>query len=70
MMRVIIEDYKIPVRNAAISCIRAENNTQVSITFKAFHLLNALKQDGVLPALTNIIVRQFMNKMADEGLKR
>ena len=48
MMRVIIEDYKIPVRNAAISCIRAENNTQVSITFKAFHLLNALKQDGVL----------------------
>lgn len=70
MMRVIIEDYKIPVRNAAISCIRAENNTQVSITFKAFHLLNALKQDGVLPALTNIIVRQFMNKMADEGIKK
>lgn len=69
MMRIIIEDYKIPVRNAALSCIRAENNTQVSITFKAFHLLNALKQDGVLPALTNIIIRQFMNKMEDEGIK-
>lgn len=69
MLRIIIEEYKIPVRNAASACIRAENNTQVSITYKAFHLLNALKLDGVLPALTNAIIRQFMNRMEAEGTK-
>ena len=69
MLRIIIEEYKIPVRNAAVACIRAENNPQVSITYKAFHLLNALKLDGVLPALTNIIIRQFMNQMETSGIK-
>lgn len=69
MLRVIIEEYRIPVRNAAAACISAENNSQVSITYKTFHLLNALKLDGVLPALTNIIIRQFMNKMMANGIK-
>lgn len=69
MLRVIIEEYKIPVRNAAAACITAENNPQVSITYKTFHLLNALKLDGVLPALTNIIIRKYMNKMEANGIK-
>lgn len=63
MLRVIIDEYKIPVNKAAAACISAENNPKVSITYKAFHLLNALKLEGVLPALTNIIIRKFMNKM-------
>lgn len=69
MLRIIIEEYKIPVRNAATACIAAENNSQASITYKTFHLLNALKLDGVLPALTNTIIRQFMNKMEANGIK-
>ena len=63
MLRVIMEEYQIPVQKRYAACIRAENNTRVSITYKTFHLLNALKMDGVLPALTNIIIRQFMNQM-------
>lgn len=69
MLRIIIEDYGLPVRNAANACIRAENDAQVSITFKTFHLLNALKLDGVMPALTNIIIRKFMNQMSTSGIK-
>ena len=67
MIRVIIEDYRIPVRNAALACIRAEDNNKVSITYKTFHLLNALKLDGVLPALTNIIIRKYINKIESTG---
>lgn len=69
MLRVIIEEYRIPVRNAAAACIFAENNSQFSITYKTFHLLNALKLDGVMPALTNMIIRKFMNKMVANGTK-
>lgn len=69
MLRVIIEEYNIPVRKAATACIKAEDDTHKSITYKTFHLLNALKLDGVLPALTNIIIRQFMNKMEASGTK-
>lgn len=69
MLRAIIEEYNIPVRKAAIACTKAEDDTHKSITYKTFHLLNALKLDGVLPALTNIIIRQFMNKMETSGEK-
>ena len=65
----VIEEYNIPVRKAATACIKAEDDTHKSITYKTFHLLNALKLDGVLPALTNIIIRQFMNKMEASGAK-
>ena len=66
MLRIIIEEYKLPVRNSAVSAIAAENDAKVSITYKTFHLLNALKLDGVMPALTNTIIRQYMNKMQAE----
>lgn len=69
MLRTIIEVYDIPIRNAAASCINAENNTQVSITYKTFHLLNALKLDGVMPALTNMIIRKYMDNMNASGNK-
>lgn len=67
---MIIEEYKLPVRNAASATIKAEDNPQVSITYRTFHLLNALKLDGVMPALTNIIIRQYMNKMQDNGVDK
>lgn len=70
MLRMIIEEYRLPVRNAASSSIKAEDNPQVSITYRTFHLLNALKLDGVMPALTNIIIRQYMNKMHDQGIDK
>lgn len=70
MIRTIIECYGLPVRNAASSCIRAEDNTKVSITYKTFHLLNALKYDGVLPALTNTIIRQYMDSLKSKKIKK
>ena len=70
MIRVIIDEYNIPVYKSAEACIGAENNPLVSITFKTFHLLNALKLDGVMPALVNVIIRQYMNEMVDSGLKQ
>lgn len=61
MIRIIIEEYNLPARNnRGIACLRAENDLNVSITYKTFHLLNALKLDGVMPALTNIIIKQYM----------
>ena len=70
MLRMIIEEYGLHVRNAASDSIKAEDNPQVSITYRTFHLLNALKLDGVMPALTNIIIRQYMNKMYDNGIDK
>lgn len=69
MLRVIIEEYRIPVNKAAAACISAENNSKFSITYKTLHLLNALRLNGVMPALTNIIIRRFMDKMKTNGTK-
>ena len=69
MIRTIIEDYGLKIRNASLGCIQAENEAKVSITYKALHLLNALKYHGVMPALINIIIRQYMNKLETNGVK-
>ena len=68
MAKLIIKEYELPVNSAAASCIKAENDANVSITFKAFHLLNALGQRGVLAALSNMVIRTFMDEMANTGV--
>lgn len=62
MIKIIIEEFGLPINNASNSAIKAECNTQKSITYKAFHLLNALKMHGVLPALVNLIIKNYVDK--------
>ena len=69
MIRIIIQTYGLPIRNSAAACINAENDPSVSITYKVFHLLNALKLDGVMPMMTNVIIKYYMNEIHESGKK-
>ena len=69
MAKLIIQEYGLPVNFASAACVRAENDASVSITYRTFHLLNALKQNGVLAALSNMVIRSFINKMSSAGEK-
>lgn len=67
MIKIIIDEFGLPLNNSAVAVINAECNVQKSITYKVFHLLNALKLDGVMPALTNVIIKQFFEEQVAEG---
>lgn len=69
MIKTIIQVYKLPIRNAAVSCINAENDPLVSITYRVFHLLNALKLDGVMPMMVNVIIKYYMTNIHKPGSK-
>ena len=69
MIKSIIQVYKIPIRKAAESCINAENDPAVSITYRVLHLLNALKLDGVMPMMINAIIKYYMMEIHKEGNK-
>lgn len=69
MAKLILQEYGLPVNNSAVSCIRAENDPAVSISFKTFHLLNALKQHGVLAALSNAVISKYMDDIKKKGKK-
>ena len=69
MIKTIIQLYNLKIRNAIGPCIDAENDPSVSITYKAFHLLNALKFNGVMPLLTNVIIKFYMNEIHKNGSK-
>ena len=68
MAKAILQEYELPVSNAAAACIKAENDSSVSITYRTFHLLNALKQNGVLAALSNMVIRFYIDKMKAKGV--
>lgn len=70
MNRLIVDIYKLPFLKHAEACIAAEIKTDVSITYKAFHLLNALKYDGVMTALTNVIIKNYMENEHQSGNKQ
>ena len=59
MAKLLIQVYGLPVNFASTACVKAENDPAVSITYRTFHLLNALKQNGVLAALSNMIIRSY-----------
>ncbi|MTI69245.1 MAG: DUF262 domain-containing protein [Firmicutes bacterium] len=59
-VKEIINNYGIPYQKREISSLEAENNPRVSITYRTLHLLNSVKQYGVMPALVNIILKKFM----------
>lgn len=59
MVKIIIGVFDLPVNNAAAEAIKAECDMEKSITYKTFHLLNALKLQGVMPALVNLIIKKY-----------
>ena len=59
MVKIIISTFDLPVNNAATEALKAECDMEKSITYKTFHLLNALKLQGVMPALVNLIIKKY-----------
>lgn len=62
MLKVLIDEFNIPFRNSRVIAIEAECNNRKSITYKTLHLLNALGLNGVIPALTNMILKEYVCK--------
>lgn len=70
MMGKIIDKSNLAFNKAADACIQAECNNSVSKVYKTFHLLHAEKLKGVMTALTNIIVKTFVDQYADCGREK
>lgn len=62
MLKVLIDEFDIPFRNSRVVALAAECNTRKSITYKTLHLLNALGLNGVIPAITNMILKEYVCK--------
>nr|MBP3597975.1 DUF262 domain-containing protein [Eubacterium sp.] len=67
MIKLIVDEYKLAINRKPKAAIKAECDIKKSITYKTFHLLNALDLDGVIPALSNIIVKKFRNDYVNNG---
>lgn len=65
MLSIIIEKFNLQFSKKAEYALRAESDTMKSVTFKALNVLNALKQPGVMPAITNAIIKQFVVNNTD-----
>ena len=68
-VKIILDkfDYKMNKQNQA--SLKAENS-EYSISYKAFHLINATKYNAVLPALVNVIISNYKylgNSLTDEN---
>lgn len=70
MLKIIIKEFALPINNAVNAAIKAENDIYKSITYKTFHLLNALGMPGVMPALTNMVLKKYIDKYAAGGQKK
>lgn len=68
LVAMIVKKFKFATNKKGEAVIKAEES-DYSITYKTLHLLNALKQYGVMPAITNAIVRKFVdNHTSSSGL--
>lgn len=61
MIAILLENVELAYQHKNMKCVEAEISVEKSITYKTFHLLNALKQYGVLSALINVIVKQYID---------
>ena len=69
MCSMLIKGFGLVFQAKGAKVLEAETDSSKSITYKAFHLLNALKQYGVMPALSNIIIKKFIdNNILDDGI--
>lgn len=62
MIKEITNYVKLKYNNVYPVAVKAEWEIDKSITYKTIHLLYALNMKGVLAALTNQIIREFMEK--------
>lgn len=69
MVKLIIEEFELNQKSTNPACIAAECNSKVSITYKAFHLLNALNQIGVIAALSNMVIKKFEEEMQKKAIE-
>ena len=60
-MNVLIQTFNIEFKNVETNAIKADNNNSVSITYKTFALLYALKREAVLAALANVILAKYLS---------
>lgn len=57
-IKIILEVFGIKPNNRSAASLEAEQST-FSITHKALNLLNALKYEAVIPAITNVIIASY-----------
>lgn len=60
MISILIKELGLTFQNINKKVLKSENDNSKSITYKAFHLLHALKEYGVIPALSNLIICTFV----------
>ena len=60
-MSVLIQTFDIKFQKLETIAIKADNNNSVSITYKTFALLYALKREAVLAALANVILAKYLS---------
>lgn len=57
-IRIILDTFGVKAQKLNEVCLKAEQEDK-SITYKAIHLINALKYHAVIPALTNVIISSY-----------
>lgn len=62
MISMILNEYEFVFQNRNSKAIWAEEQTHLSVTYKTLHMLNALKQYGIMSALINVIVKQYIDE--------
>ena len=65
MISVILKKFEMVFTCKNEKALSAENDKSKSITYKSLHLLNALKQYGVMPAITNVIIKRYIDDHTD-----
>ena len=60
-MSVLIQTFDIKFQKLETIAIKADNNNSVSITYKTFALLYAMKREAVLAALANVILAKYLS---------
>lgn len=67
MIKEIIMVFDLPFRNATKMVIASECDVKKSITYKALQLVHALKYNGVMPALFNLIIKTYVVNFVPDG---
>lgn len=69
-IKIILDLFNIRAKKLYEVSLKAEQENK-SITYKTFHLLNALKFHAVIPALTNVIISAYAKKysLADSNFE-
>ncbi len=67
MIKIITDSFELAYQKKAEKAISVECQEVKSITCKTMHLLNALELIGVMPIITNFIVKTFIDKQMKKG---